>query len=128
MVKTPGQMAYGLQLLESCRGNLEDLGHGPVFRAMIEKAGLPYDLSRIDISGDRPDTFPRRPDVTVPQSTADDVLAGNYHSLATILVDGINIGDGGSSSTPIAPRRKNKKPSRFSHSRFLHPWGREEAN
>lgn len=126
MVKTPGQKAYGRLLLETSRDHLGDLGQTALFRAMLETAGLPVDLHYIDVSNDTPATVPSNPEVQVPPATADDILAGRYNSLESILVDGLNLGDDASPSTAAPPRRKTKKPGRFSHSRFLNPRGRED--
>jgi len=63
MVQTPGQKAFGLQLLENNRDFLSDFGHIPLFRAMIEKVRLLFDLRNIDINNDYPDEFLREPQV-----------------------------------------------------------------
>ena len=57
-VKTPGQMAYGKQKLEECRGFMEDLEHIHLFEGILENANLPTDLDEIDLSADHPDQYP----------------------------------------------------------------------
>ena len=59
-VKTPGQMAYGKQKLEECRGYMEDLDHIHLFEGILENADLPTDLDEIDLSADHPDQYPWR--------------------------------------------------------------------
>ena len=75
MVKTPGQKAFGLQLLENSRDVLSDLGQIALFTAMLEQAKLPVDIRNIDISTDFPDQFPREPRVEVPQTAMYDDMS-----------------------------------------------------
>jgi hypothetical protein len=143
LVKTPGQMAYGLMLLENCRDLLQDLGHISLFNMLLEKAGLPSDIRCININNDYPDQFPRNPDVVLPQTTAEDLISGLYHSLENIFIDGRSIGDDGqfsragpsgagpsgaglSRTRPI--QRQRRSPNRFSHSKFPLSRGREAAS
>ena len=133
MVKTRGQKAYGLQLLKYSRDILQDLGQMALFRAMLNHAGLPSDIRRININDDYPDQFPSDPDVHVPETTADDVMNGIYESLQAIMIDGRHIGDsagsagaGSSGAGPSAPRlsraeevRRQSRPTRrYSDSKF----------
>lgn len=112
MVQTPGQKAYGKQLLKVCRDTLGDVGQVELYRAMVDKEGLPFDPDEIDISGDIPDQRPIEPEVHIPQASWDNVVSGNYNNLTQILVDRINLGNVLSSSaavTPLwnVPRRKH---------------------
>ena len=130
MVMTPGQKAYGLQLLRHSRDLLQDIGHDALFRAMLRQAGLPSDIYDIDITDDYPDQLPNEPDVTVPPRTAEDVMNGIYHSLSQIVIDGRNLGDdvrssGAGTSRPVRPQRERKARKRFSHSNYPDPSGRE---
>ena len=118
MVQTRGQKAYGLLTLEHCRDMCYDQGQVELFRAMVERAGLPFDLNCIDLSDDIADACAMDPDVRVPRATADDVMAGLYTSLQSIVIEGRNLGDGSSPSTVVPPRRATKKPDKFSHSKY----------
>ena len=126
MVRTAGQKAYGLLMLRVAHDMLRDMGHIALFRAMVDSAGLPFDLSQIDVTDDAPDILATDPDVQVPASTTDDVMAGIYSSLQSIIIDGCTLGDMGSPSSVVPPRRHTRAPNRFSHSRYHDPRGREE--
>ena len=125
-VKTRGQKAFGLMLLENSRDVLNDLGHIALWRAMLERAGVPTDLTNINISDDNPNQYPIYPDVTIPESVMHDDPLGIFESLQNIRIDGRTIGDGGASaSRPNPPRRTKKAPNRYSDSKFTHARGRE---
>jgi hypothetical protein len=132
LVKTPGQMAYGLMQLENCRDLLQDIGHISLFNMLLKKAGLPSDIGCININNDYPDQFPREPDVVLPQTTAEDLMTGLYNSLENILIDGRNLGDDGQFSraglSGMGPNpRQRTAPNKFSHSKYPNPWGRDVA-
>ena len=128
MVKTPGQMAFGQLLLVHSRDFLRDIGHIAMFRAMVEQAGLPFDLNHIDISGDIPDMRARHVDVQVPPTTHDDIMQGVYSSLRSIVIDGRPLADDAGPSAAAPARRQTRPARRFSHSNFTNPRGREATD
>ncbi|XP_078170581.1 protein MAINTENANCE OF MERISTEMS-like [Carex rostrata] len=119
MVRTPGQKAFGLLLLESSRDVLSDLGHIALFIAMLNEAGLPTDLRDINVSDDLPDQAPINPEVHVPEGAMHADPSDILESLQNIRIDGRAIGDGGASASMVNPtRRHKKKPNKYSDSKF----------
>ena len=135
MVKTPGQKAFGLQLLESSRDTLTDLGQLALFTAMLQQAGLPVDIRNINISIDFPDQFPREPRVEVPQTAMSDDISDIFASMGSIRIEGHTLGesralrDGGAGPSMENPaRRKKKQPNKYSDSKFRRTRDREFIN
>ena len=95
MVKTPGQKAFGLMMLENSRDVLSDLGQIALFTAMLEQAELPVDITNIDISTDFSDQFSREPRVKVPQTVMYDDISDIFQSMRSIRIEGHTLGESG---------------------------------
>ena len=134
MVQTPGQKAFGRLLLESSRDFLNDLGHIALFRAMLERAGVPTDLSIINISDDIPNHEPIYPDVHVPETAMHDDMSDIFNAIASIRIEGHTLGESGArrygdaGPSVAKPRRKTKHPNKYSDSKFKHVRDRESRD